>query len=87
MNVLIVLAHPEPKSFNGALFDLTIKTLTAAGHTVVTSDLYRMGFNPVSDRNNFTTMKEPDYLKLQIEEMYATEMGVLPLTLKLKSEK
>jgi Putative NADPH-quinone reductase (modulator of drug activity B) len=75
MNILIVLAHPEPKSFNGALFDLTIKTLQAAGHMVQTSDLYRMGFNPVSDRYNFTTVKDPDFLKLQLEEMHATEMG------------
>jgi len=75
MNVLIVFAHPEPKSFNGALFDTAVKTLRAAGHTVATSDLYRMGFNPISDRRNFVTVKEPDFLKLQIEEMHATEVG------------
>jgi NAD(P)H dehydrogenase (quinone) len=75
MNVLIVFAHPEPKSFNGALFDTAVKTLSAAGHTVVTSDLYRMDFNPVSDRRNFTSTKDADFLKLQIEEMHATEVG------------
>ena len=75
MNVLIVFAHPETKSFNGALFGTAVKTLSAAGHTVATSDLYRMGFNPVSDRRNFTTVKEPDFLKLQIEEMHATKVG------------
>jgi len=77
MNVLIVLAHPEPKSFNGALFDTAVKALSAAGHTVATSDLYRMGFDPVSDRHDFTTVKEPDLLKPKIEEMYATEVGGL----------
>ena len=75
MNVLIVFAHPESKSFNGALFDTAIKTLSAAGHTVASSDLYRMGFNPISDRRNFTSTKEADFLKLQIEEMHATEEG------------
>ena len=75
MNVLIVFAHPESKSFNGALFDTAIKTLSAAGHTAATSDLYRMGFNPISDRRNFTSTKEADFLKLQIEEMHATEVG------------
>jgi NAD(P)H dehydrogenase (quinone) len=75
MNVLIVLAHPEPKSFNGALFDTAVRTLSAAGHTVATSDLYRASFNPVSDRRNFTTVKEPDFLKLQIEEIHAAEVG------------
>jgi NAD(P)H dehydrogenase (quinone) len=75
MNVLIILAHPEPKSFNGALFDAAVETLSAASHTVVTSDLYRMGFDPVSDRRNFTSLKEPNFLKLQTEEMHATEVG------------
>lgn len=75
MNVLIVLAHPEAKSFNGALFATATETLSAAGHTVVASDLYRMGFDPVSDRRNFTSIKEPDFLKLQTEEMHATEVG------------
>lgn len=73
MNVLIVFAHPEPKSFNGALFDTAMRELRAAGHTVETSDLYRMGFNPVSSRHNFTTVHDPDYLKLQLEETHATE--------------
>lgn len=75
MNVLIVFAHPEPKSFNGALFDTTVRLLGAAGHHVATSDLYRMRFNPVSDRHNFCAAKDPDFLKLQIEEMHATEIG------------
>ena len=75
MNVLILLAHPEPKSFNGALFETAVATLQAAGHTVATSDLYRMGFDPVSSRGNFTSVKDPDYLKLQVEELHASEVG------------
>lgn len=75
MNILIVFAHPEPKSFNGALFDIATATLRAAGHEVVTSDLYRMGFNPVSSRANFTTVKDAEYLKPQSEETYASEVG------------
>ncbi len=72
MKVLIVLAHPEPKSFNGAVFDTAVETLRAQGHAVVTSDLYRMRFDPVSDRHNFVAAKDPEYLKLQIEEMHAS---------------
>lgn len=34
-----------------------------------------MQFNPVSGRRNFTTVKDPEYLKLQTEEIYASEMG------------
>ncbi len=72
MNILIVYAHPEPKSFNGAMFEQAIATLTKEGHNVRQSDLYKMQFNPVSDRSNFTTIKDPDYFKQQQEEVYAT---------------
>lgn len=75
MRVLIVLAHPEPQSYNGALFDTAIATLVAAGHSVSTSDLYRMGFDSVSSRKNFSSVKDPDYLKLQVEELHASEGG------------
>ena len=73
MNVLIVHAHPEPASFNGALRDTAVATLRAAGHEVVVSDLYALRFDPVSDRRNFTGVKDAGYFKQQIEELYATE--------------
>jgi NAD(P)H dehydrogenase (quinone) len=75
MNVFLLLAHPEPKSFNGAMFQVAEKTLRDAGHAVQTSDLHRMAFQPVSDRRNFTTVKDPNYFKPQIEELHATEVG------------
>jgi NAD(P)H dehydrogenase (quinone) len=75
MNVFIVYAHAEPKSFNGALLQAAQDTLLAAGHAVVVSDLYAMPFNPVSDRRNFTTVKDVAYYKQQIEELNATEAG------------
>lgn len=71
MRVFIVHAHPEPKSFNGAMTATARETLLAAGHEVVISDLYAMGFDPVSDRRNFTTVRDPDYYKQQEEEAYA----------------
>jgi len=45
--VLVVFAHPNSKSFCGALRDITVQKLTAAGYKVIESDLYQMGFNPV----------------------------------------
>ena len=77
MNVLVVLAHPERRSFNGAMFDTAADTLRAVGHTVATSGLYGMGFDPASSRLNFTSIKDADYLKLQIEEMHASEVEAL----------
>ena len=73
MNVFIVHAHHEPASFNGALTRTAVEALAGAGHQVVVSDLYAMGFDPVSDRRNFSTVKNPTYLKQQDEELFATE--------------
>ena len=75
MKVFIVYAHPEPKSFNGALFRTAQDVFREAGHEVQVSDLYAMGFNPVVSRKNYTTVKDPAYFKPQIEDMHATEAG------------
>jgi putative NADPH-quinone reductase len=73
MKILIIYAHPEPKSMNGAMFNKAIDTLINAGHEVKVSDLYAMQFNPVSDRTNFTTVNDAAFFKQQLEEVYATE--------------
>jgi NAD(P)H dehydrogenase (quinone) len=73
LKVLVVLAHPERRSFNGAMADTAVETLRGLGHQVVLSDLYRMGFDPVSDRRNFATVKDADFFKQQAEEDYATD--------------
>lgn len=75
MRVFVLYWHPEPQSFNAAMFHTACETLAAAGHDVRTSDLHEMQFDPVSGRKNFTTVKDPTYFKQQIEETYATEMN------------
>lgn len=87
MKILIVLAHPEPKSFNAAIYQTAIETLQKQGHEIVTSDLYRMNFNPVSDRNNFTSEKDSSFLKLQLEEIYATEVKGFVHDINVEQEK
>ena len=49
MNVLIVYAHPEPRSLNGALKDFAVRRLEQAGHTVQVSDLYAMNWKAPVD--------------------------------------
>lgn len=71
MRVLIVLAHPEPASFNAAMADAAVSALAAAGHEVRLSDLHAMAFDPVSDRRNFTTVANADRLDQQVEEGFA----------------
>lgn len=75
LKALIVYWHPEPKSFNNAMFQTGQIALREAGFRVETSDLFTMGFDPASSRKNFTTVSDPDYLKLQLEEIHATEHG------------
>ena len=79
MNILVVHAHPEPKSFNGAMTRTAVAALTGAGHAVRVSDLYAMRFDPVSDRRNFTTVRDPDFYNQQVEELHANEAdGFVP---------
>ncbi len=75
MKIFIVYWHPEPKSFNGAMFHTASETFREAGHEVKQSDLQAMQFDPVSSRKTFTTVKDADYFKPQLEEMHATEMN------------
>lgn len=53
MNVLLVYAHPEPRSLNGALRDFTVRRLEAAGCTVQVSDLYAMGWKASLDAADY----------------------------------
>ena len=72
MNCLIVFAHPEPASFNGALKDLAVRELERMGHTVVVSDLYRMGWNPALGPADFEGERaNADYLDLSREQEHA----------------
>ena len=75
MKILIVLAHPEMQSMNGAMFKQAIKTLEEEGHEVKVSDLYREEFNPVSGRNNFKTTYDAAFFKQQLEELHATKVA------------
>jgi NAD(P)H dehydrogenase (quinone) len=53
MNVFIVHAHPEPKSFTAAMKDVAVDELRKLGHTVEVSDLYAMSFDPVASGSDF----------------------------------
>ncbi|AGC47000.1 NAD(P)H oxidoreductase [Myxococcus stipitatus DSM 14675] len=58
MNVLIVYAHPEPRSLNGSLKDLAVSHLTSLGHEVRVSDLYAMNWKATADAGDF--LKHPE---------------------------
>jgi NAD(P)H dehydrogenase (quinone) len=87
MRVFIVHAHPEPKSFNGAMTAAAKAALLAAGHEVTVSDLYAMKFDPVSGRHNFTTLYNPDYYKQQEEEAHAAVLDGFALEIQAEMDK
>jgi len=46
MKILVILAHPDKKSFNHAIAETVVKTLRTSGHQVVFHDLYGEEFPP-----------------------------------------
>lgn len=73
MKVLIVFAHPEPRSFGRALLDRGVEALRGVGHEVEVSDLYAMGFNPVASAADFTQRRFPDALQYDREQKLASQ--------------
>jgi NAD(P)H dehydrogenase (quinone) len=53
VRVLWVFAHPEQRSLNGALRHAGVHWLRDAGHQVMESDLYAMGWNPIVSGEDF----------------------------------
>lgn len=75
MKVLIVFAHPEPRSFNGALKDAMVAALDAAGHEVQVSDLYAQRFKAIADGTDFIERADPERLDYAAEQVAANEAG------------
>jgi NAD(P)H dehydrogenase (quinone) len=72
MNALIVYAHPEPRSFNGAMLQralaLSKRKVTASKSAI----FMRRGFDPVSGPHNFTDCVNPI---LQADKMKSARVG------------
>ncbi|XP_046565077.1 ribosyldihydronicotinamide dehydrogenase [quinone]-like [Haliotis rubra] len=87
-NVLIVYAHQEPKSFNGALLRKAVETLEADGHSVEVSDLYAMHFYPISGRTDIVgSVRDESFFKYQMETKSAWQNGTLSDDIKVEMEK
>jgi NAD(P)H dehydrogenase (quinone) len=51
MQISIILAHPDPGSFNHAIAQTAIAALKENGHTVFFHDLYQEKFDPLLQQN------------------------------------
>lgn len=63
MKVLVVFAHPEARSLNGALRDVAIEELEVQGHEVRVSDLYANHWKSEVDRADFPALAPDARLK------------------------
>jgi len=46
MQISVILAHPDPKSFNHAISQTVVASLKSNGHKVIFRDLYQEKFDP-----------------------------------------
>ncbi|OPY88844.1 MAG: hypothetical protein A4E71_00174 [Smithella sp. PtaU1.Bin162] len=47
MRISVILAHPDPQSFNAAIARTAVQAIKANGHSVFFHDLYREKFDPL----------------------------------------
>ncbi len=87
MKVLLVFAHPEPRSLNGALRDVAIKELKAQGHEVRVSDLYANGWKSEVDRADFPSLASDARLIPAAASKQAFEANALTADVRAEIEK
>jgi NAD(P)H dehydrogenase (quinone) len=87
MNVLLVLAHPEPASLNGALHRFMVDRLTANGHSVRVSDLYAMRWKPALDADDFPTRDAATPFDPILDSQRAFETGTQAADVAAEQEK
>lgn len=87
MHALIVHAHPEPGSFNGALKDVAVATLRRLGHTVEVSDLYAEGFNPVESPDHYSNRIDREGFSPLAEQRQAWKTATLPADVRREIER
>ncbi len=74
MKILVILAHPNSKSFNHAIAETAINTLRNIGHEVIFHDLYVEKFNPVLPCEELLTeSKLSNDIKMHCEDLVSSE--------------
>jgi NAD(P)H dehydrogenase (quinone) len=78
MRAHIVLAHPEPRSFNGHLAEEARAALAALGWEVTATDLYGCGFDPREGPAHYVERADAARFDAQREQRHAGDVGALP---------
>lgn len=58
MNIMVLLAHPDPASFNHAIADTACARIKENGHRLIFHDLYQEQFDPVLPAGEIPTGAE-----------------------------
>ncbi len=78
MRVLVVLAHPERRSFNGQMADRAAGTLLELGHEVELIDLYEQCFDAREAAWHYPSRTPDNAFDVQAEQRFASEEDTLP---------
>jgi NAD(P)H dehydrogenase (quinone) len=78
MRVHIVVAHPEPRSFNAHLAETARASLVANGASVTVSDLYQMTFDPLERASHYAAPVDAARFDVQTEQRHASQNRTLP---------
>lgn len=78
MKAHVVLAHPEPKSFNAHLARLARQTLMDRGWDVSLTDLYASGFDPSEKAAHYRAPVDTSRFDVQSEQRHASASGTIP---------
>ncbi len=74
MQISIILAHPNPASFNHAVANTAFDALKAGGHDVIFHDLYKEKFDPLLPASEFSRdAKLPAVIKKHCREITSSE--------------
>ena len=75
MKILLILGHPKPNSFNGAIAEQSMAVLKKLGHEVIFHDLYQERFDPVlpADEENLPDDALPVFLQEHLRHFKETE--------------
>jgi NAD(P)H dehydrogenase (quinone) len=87
MKVLLVYAHPEPRSLNGSLRDVAVEELIAQGHEVRVSDLYAESWKSQVDHADFPSLTRNERLVATTASKKDFEAGTLTEDVKTEIDK
>lgn len=87
MHVLLVYAHPEPNSFNGALRDAIVEEVRDRGHSIEVSDLYADDFHARGGPADVTARRNDAFFHYQAEQTAAARAHTFAAELKREQDK